>query len=416
MNRNAERLFAYLRDMIYDPAHASLAVEELDEDFRDLGKGLQFFAAQMKETQDFAANLARGDLSANPPPRGNQLAAPLKALHASLRHMTWQSQQVAKGDYRQRVDFMGDFAEAFNTMIQQLDARQTALEEEMEHNRQKTIALEQSHSLMTDITANISQQIMVMGRQTGEMLYANKAAVKALRDAYYSGKLKELVQKEAEALAGGETLELAVDGDEADIRYYTVKGYTLQWSGQGATAYVVDDVTGERQYRTRLEARAYWDPLTNLHNRFYGMELLQQWVAEKREFVLVFVDLDNLKYVNDNFGHAEGDYYIMSAADYLREFSFDIEATRLGGDEFMLLAPGVSAAEAEARMQEICDRMREGFAKKQKAYDCNMSFGSVEVNRENTLSASRLLGIADERMYAVKRENKRNRAGKGPTG
>ncbi|MDR1490827.1 MAG: response regulator, partial [Desulfovibrio sp.] len=126
----ADILFNYLRDVIYNPTHATLALESLPEEFRDLGQGLQYFAECITETRMLAQALAKGDLEGSLPSRGNEMAAPLKSLHASLKHLTWQTQQVAKGDYQQRVDFMGNFAEAFNTMVQQLDERhRVALDE-----------------------------------------------------------------------------------------------------------------------------------------------------------------------------------------------------------------------------------------------------------------------------------------------
>ena len=121
--RAADALFNYLRDVIYDSSGASLNIEELPEDFRDFGHGLRYFAECVIEAKTLASALARGELAGYAPSHGNEIAAPLKSLHASLRHMTWQTQQVAKGDYQQRVKFMGDFAVAFNSMAQQLEER-----------------------------------------------------------------------------------------------------------------------------------------------------------------------------------------------------------------------------------------------------------------------------------------------------
>ena len=123
MNPVADKLFNYLSDVIYDPTNAVLNIDELPEDFRDLGSGLCYFAECVMETKALAQSLARGDLAGEIPKPGNEIASPLKSLHASLKHLTWQTQQVARGDYNQRVKFMGDFAEAFNSMAQQLEER-----------------------------------------------------------------------------------------------------------------------------------------------------------------------------------------------------------------------------------------------------------------------------------------------------
>ena len=116
-------LFDYLRDVIYKPAEAQLDMEKLPENFREFAQGLQYFTQCVMEAKELALSLSKGDLTDMLPSRGNEIAAPLKSLHASLKHLTWQAQQIAKGDYQQRVSFMGDFASAFNSMAGQLEER-----------------------------------------------------------------------------------------------------------------------------------------------------------------------------------------------------------------------------------------------------------------------------------------------------
>lgn len=68
----------------------------------------------------FASAISNGDLSVNLGLYGGPLAGSLKALHSSLRHLTWQTKQIAHGDLTQRVDFMGEFSSAFNSMVENL--------------------------------------------------------------------------------------------------------------------------------------------------------------------------------------------------------------------------------------------------------------------------------------------------------
>lgn|GEM_PF-3498342 len=125
--RTAELLFDYLRDIFYGNYDSELDTKELDENFSELGEGLVFLAQCLSECNKLAQSLAAGNLNADPPTQRNELASSLKALHSSLRHLTWQTQQVAKGDYTQRIDFMGEFSEAFNAMTEQLKERQDRL-------------------------------------------------------------------------------------------------------------------------------------------------------------------------------------------------------------------------------------------------------------------------------------------------
>jgi sigma-B regulation protein RsbU (phosphoserine phosphatase) len=85
----------------------------------------------MQEIQAFIVPLSQGELSGIKMQSKNFLASPFKELHSRLLHLTWQANQVAKGDYSQRVDFMGDFSEAFNTMIKALEQNDLLLKEKI---------------------------------------------------------------------------------------------------------------------------------------------------------------------------------------------------------------------------------------------------------------------------------------------
>ena len=151
----ADVLFAYLRDVIYYPAKARLDIEKLPEEFSDFGKSLIFFANAVMETTTLAKELADGNLNCALPSRSNDMATPLKMLHASLRRLTWQTQQVARGDYLQRVDFMGDFSSAFNNMTKQLEKRWKV-------NLDEKSRLERHMNLML---ANCPDPILLFDRQ-----------------------------------------------------------------------------------------------------------------------------------------------------------------------------------------------------------------------------------------------------------
>ena len=164
MESPAALLFNYLRDVIYDPVHASLDPAELPEEFVDLGKGLMYFIHLVNEATTMAKELAKGNLHGSMPSPGNEIAAPLMMLHSSLSHLTWQTQQVAKGDYQQRVEFMGDFSFAFNNMVNQLKQRhQNTLDEKSR--------LEMYVNLML---TNCPDPVLLFNRQ-GLLLYAGDA-------------------------------------------------------------------------------------------------------------------------------------------------------------------------------------------------------------------------------------------------
>jgi hypothetical protein len=86
----------------------------------------------MQEIQAIIIPLSQGELHDIKIQSKNFLASPFKELHSRLLHLTWQAGQVAKGDYGQRIDFMGDFSEAFNFMVMSLDQNEKLLKEKID--------------------------------------------------------------------------------------------------------------------------------------------------------------------------------------------------------------------------------------------------------------------------------------------
>ena len=160
----ADVLFSYLRDVIYAPQSASLDIGKLPEEFADFGKGLMYLVELISETRALARELSKGNLECPVPPPTNEIASPLKALHSSLTHLSWQTQQVAKGDYSQHVDFMGAFSLAFNNMIDQLKRQREKDLDEKER-------LEQYVHLILESTTNP----LLVFDEKGKLIYISNS-------------------------------------------------------------------------------------------------------------------------------------------------------------------------------------------------------------------------------------------------
>jgi len=98
---------------------------ELSEDYPDneIKQAIGYinnFIHEYNRSTDWVYNLSKGDLSFEAPKGKLLILQSLKNLQASLRHITWTTQQIARGDFSHEVDFMGDFSAAFNSMTQQL--------------------------------------------------------------------------------------------------------------------------------------------------------------------------------------------------------------------------------------------------------------------------------------------------------
>jgi diguanylate cyclase (GGDEF)-like protein len=105
---------------------------------------------ELADLYRFTLAVSQGDLEQPLTARGG-LAGSLKTLDAALRHLTWQTQRVAAGDFTQRVDFMGEFSEAFNSMVVALDKARTELDERNELLQAQAAKLEELAT--TDVLA-----------------------------------------------------------------------------------------------------------------------------------------------------------------------------------------------------------------------------------------------------------------------
>lgn len=148
-----------------------------------------------------------------------------------------------------------------------------------------------------------------------------------------------------------------------------------------------------------LKCEAERDELTGVYNRRYFLRFLEQ-MAEygKREFAVAIVDIDNMKEVNDNFGHDKGDELLQHTARTLREGlrQSDVVA-RLGGDEF-----GIIFRDAGNDPQVLLRRLRRQLD----ASGVAASFGLACCPRDGS-EAKKLLAVADARMYRQKKARKR---------
>lgn len=116
-----ELLFSYLRQIIYEPEKAELAMEKLPVSMQRLGAGLDLLRDFVLEARLFGSDLANGRIwDARMPSRENVLAGPLKSVHGMLQHLIWLMNEVTTGDYVQRMSLTNDLSVAFNTMVEML--------------------------------------------------------------------------------------------------------------------------------------------------------------------------------------------------------------------------------------------------------------------------------------------------------
>lgn len=409
-NKELEKYYNYLRDVLYFPERAVLDMYALpDDDHREFAKALLSFGSMVVEMREFAKEVAHGNLDVPLPGSDNELAAPLKTLHSTLKHLSWQTKQVSQGNYEHRIEFMGEFSAAFNAMIVQL----SGLHEEHERH---VAELDKANSIFQAITSSMTELIVMVDKDSLEHLFANHRAENMLAGGISEQQLFDIIYRYVGMISVDDDPkkeEFVLAGDNSK-QYFKIMLYPIMWFEHHAVACVLTDVTASKEEYNRLKDVAYRDIMTGVFNRYYGMKTLNLWVQERAAFRLAFVDMDMLKYVNDVFGHAEGDVYIKSVAALLQEVSGSAIVCRLGGDEFMVLIREEDIGEGDIveTFEGIRDRLA-GTAETDKAgnntYSRSISFGIIGVEAGADVDVSEILAQADESMYEYKKAHKKER-------
>jgi len=154
------------------------------------------------------------------------------------------------------------------------------------------------------------------------------------------------------------------------------------------------------------------DELTGLHNRrgFFALAEQQLNIANrmKKEMLLIFADLDQLKWINDTLGHHEGDLALIEAAGILKEtFRKSDIIARIGGDEFVITTEAVEAS-VNVLITRLLENLDSYNAKGDRRYKLSLSTGITRYEPENPCSIDELLRRADALMYEAKRKKIKN--------
>lgn len=161
-----------------------------------------------------------------------------------------------------------------------------------------------------------------------------------------------------------------------------------------------------------LREQSYIDELTKIPNR-RSMErfirrLFENLQYEGCRFCIMSIDLDGLKYINDNFGHIEGDNAIKSAAKILDESKPDSGiAARTGGDEFVVIFPSNNENDAIGYINKVNERIELNNREWEKPYELSMSMGYEYCCKDTDVLLS--MHKADNKMYEIKKAKRKNR-------
>lgn len=158
------------------------------------------------------------------------------------------------------------------------------------------------------------------------------------------------------------------------------------------------------------------DPLCNIYNRNgfikHADEVFKDCVANEKTVMLSFIDMDGLKFINDNYGHDEGDFAIKELANVIKECCEDGDiCARFGGDEFVIFNRNANEDSCHILEQRFNAKLEHHNSIVTKPYKISASIGSVIEKVDSNYTLFKIVKMADEVMYEVKKNKKNSRAG-----
>jgi diguanylate cyclase (GGDEF)-like protein len=184
---------------------------------------------------------------------------------------------------------------------------------------------------------------------------------------------------------------------------------SIQREARAHALSTVFETTEARKDNERFREMAYRDALTGLHNRRYLNEKLPAILGaarmDRRPVSLAIVDLDHFKRINDTLSHSTGDAVLKQVSELLAEAATDDAAiaARLGGEEFVLILPGVGADEAHRHCEHVRRRL-ESYAWRSLTGDLSVTASiGVTTSPLGDDTMAEMLARADENLYAAKR-------------
>lgn len=419
-----------------------LPAEITDEDVRA-------FYDELITLRNFIIEVAQGILSGTLPLKGYTAGA-IKTLQANLRHLTWQTKMIASGDFTQRLDFMGEFSEAFNSMTVQLQKSMKIIKEkeeelnainagllhEIEMRKRTQAALAESEAHYRNLTETMKDVVWILDTETFCISYISPSVEKltGFTQEEVQGQTADILlapqsfQKIKSAiksrLAGLHSGKIPLDHYYTyELEHHCKNGSTV-W-GEIVAHYVRNpktnklelhivsrDITDRRELQMELQRRATIDALTGIYNRRTFLEQAESEIRRSRRnrqpMAFLMLDLDHFKNVNDSFGHAMGDTALQKVAATCSSLLRPADQIgRMGGEEFAIYLAETDLYHAA----KVAERLREHVAlidlttSDGQPIPLRVSIGVSEFQADSD-QLTDLINRADQALYQAKRSGR----------
>jgi len=335
-----------------------------------------------------------------------------KLITRNLFKLHNATQEIASGNFQTRVsvsskDEIGQLANSFNLMLEEL--------------RKSTV----SKNYLDSIINSMIDMLLVLDSHL-RIIQINKAVSELLG---YGN--DELLGKPITTIFSSSHLLFNETEFEQHIKKGTLVDYEMHFltkdkrdipvlfsisvmkDKEDNVNYIVctaQDITVLKNAEQELRALSLTDPLTGLYNRrgFLALGDQQMKIAKrnKEDVMLLFLDMNNMKLINDTFGHAEGDLALMEVAKIMKEtFREPDIIARIGGDEFAVIAIQAARKEENVLIGRLKKNLDARNSKPGQRYSLSLSMGMAVCEAPYVGSIDEFLIRADKSMYKDKRNN-----------
>lgn len=342
-----------------------------------------------------------------------------------LRKLETAAKQLKQGNFKHRInihskDEIGDLATAVDQLAEHLEVTTDALHREHD-------ALQRESRFINSLVDNINAVIMEVKSQNFRFSYVSQEAEKLLgftpehwmQPGFFASRLDErdkvntLDTIKSKLANHAENFCLDFRMKHCNSRSIWVRCViNAEYDNDGATMRgLILDYSEQKTAEERILYLAEHDSLTNLINRRRFQEELDKRIAYSLRYqeqgALLFIDLDQFKYINDSYGHQYGDEFLV---DISRRLHLALRKTdilgRLGGDEFGVIIPHTDSEQVQQVAQSLLEVLREQtYNFNGTIHHASASIGIVMFPQQGHLTND-LLAKADAAMYSAKNEGR----------
>ncbi len=369
----------------------------------------------LNEINHLAINLSEGKLDEQIPSRHNYMAGPLKQLHSQLSILQLSMKQLQSGYVVSKLEHEGGLFEAFNDLIDKVVVASTKEENNSESKTYTSFNSWRYHQILQAL--NMLHISVLEVDSNGRVVYANRPAKAILGEIEYfpsehkGSKILEVIEKLSKEENSFPVLK-EIHENISDTWYRITSDRFLLPNGHALYIHMIEDVSEWKTNECQLMMSATMDAMTATYNRKAGVEELEKVLAcidPSKMYCIAFIDIDNLKTINDTYGHCEGDYTIKSIAKVLLSSVRDVDIVcRYGGDEFFIIFKNCSEEAAEKLITRMYEELKKIDCKNPKPYKLSFSYGIASCSNccDSDSKVADLLKLADQRMYRYKTQKK----------